>query len=78
MISDFSSSHLRSKHGEAQGPGWYRRPRLQDPNTGPQTHSGLAGGPLLPPLIKEQPVVAAAATIYLIKMGLLWSCFAVC
>lgn len=63
MISNLSSSHRRSKRGEAQAPEWARR----TPTWGSQqTLPGL--GSITSPSIKEQPAVTAA-TIYLIKMG---------
>lgn len=63
MISNLSSSHLRSKQGEAQAPEWSRRtPTPGSQQARPQLGSAAS------PSIKEQPVVTAA-TIYLIKMG---------
>lgn len=67
MISNFSSSHLRSKQGEAQALGGIAGQSCRAPAQHP-TPARAGWARLLPPLIKEQPVVRAA-TIYLIKMG---------
>ena len=67
LISNFSSSHLRSKQEERRGPLVVSRAGLQDPNPGSPKRGPRPGG-AAPLLIKEQ-LVGAAATIYLIKTG---------
>lgn len=67
MISNFSSSHLRSTRGEAQAPGGIAGQSCGVPARRPK-HAQPQLGSAASPLIKEQPVVTAA-TIYLIKMG---------
>lgn len=69
MISNFSSSRLRSQQGEAQAPGAGSPGRAAGPRP-PGTPNPLHPSWAVPPpsLIKERPVVTAA-TIYLIKMG---------
>lgn len=67
LISDFSSSHLRSKQEERRGPLTISRADLQDPNLGGPKWGSCLGG-AAPPSIKEQ-LVGTAATIYWIKTG---------
>lgn len=68
MISNFSSSRLRSQQGEVWAPGGIAGQSCGGP--GPGAPNTLRPSWAVPPpsLIKEQPVVTAA-TIYLIKMG---------